>query len=367
MSNYLNSNEKLFLGSEALSTNDVLMQPSTGVLLSRSHATIDTTFLYNSPMDTVAGENLFYALLKHNQAAVSCRFSTTKERLKELNTFCRNSNYWFSVGASLKDFNLIDKWYTSTQPKIKINISVDVAHGDTVHLQKLYAQYKKQPWCGKLMSGTVATPESAANCYKAGCTHIRVGIGPGSACSTRIVTGCGVPNLTAVFNVYKSFNDHIKSNFTPPIIIADGGIKTSGDIAKYLSAGANGVMVGNLLSKTVESGGWSKNYFKYFLYLFTFKFFFKNFLYKRYRGQASSSFQKDKKGFVSGTPEGVEGPIQHPEYSFDFFYNSITSSLKSSLSYLGLKDINEMNPSTVRFIKITQNSLLESKPHLLNK
>lgn len=367
MSNHLNYNESLFTDSQALSTNDVLMQPTTGQLLSRSHAIVDSTFLYNSPMDTVASEDLFYALLRENQAAVSCRFSPADNRLKELNTFCRNPNYWFSVGTSSSDFDLIDTWYTATQPKTKINISVDVAHGDTIHLQELYARYKSQPWCRNLMSGTVATAQSANNCYKAGCTHIRVGIGPGSACSTRIVTGCGVPNLSAVFSVYKAFNDHMKPNNTPPVIIADGGIKTSGDIAKYLSAGADGVMVGNLLSKTIESAAWRKNYVKYFLHLLTFKLFFKNFLYKRYRGQASSSFQKDKKGFVSGTPEGVEGPIQHPEYSFDYFYNSITSALKSSLSYLGLKDIKEMSPSTVKFIKITQNSLLESKPHLLNK
>lgn len=367
MSNHFDFNDQLFNQNEALSTNDVLMEPSTGLLSSRSDAIVDSTFIYNSPMDTVAGPKLFYALLAENQAAVSCRFSSKETRLHELNTFCLNPNYWFSVGASSQDFDLLQEWHLSNTNTIKVNISVDVAHGDTIYLHSLYKLYKKQPWCQNLMSGTVATPNSANKVYLSGCTHIRVGIGPGSACTTRIVTGCGVPNLTAVFNVYKHFNDHIRSNYTPPIIIADGGIKTSADIAKYLSAGADSVMLGNLLSKTLESSSWSKNYLIYTLHILTFKLFFKNYLYKRYRGQASLSFQKEKRGFVSGTPEGVEGPIQFPQYSFDFLYSSIASALKSSLSYLGLKDLKEMNPAAVKFIKITQNSLQESKPHIYNK
>lgn len=367
MSNYLEHNEKLFTDIEAFSTNDVLLQPATGILSSRSKATVDSTFLYNSPMDTVASPKLFYALFSQNQAAVSCRFASDKERIDELNSFYLNSNYWFSVGANTKDFDLLQSWYLTVSKAVRINISVDVAHGDTVPLHTIYRLYSKQPWCRALMSGTVATPASAQNCYNAGCTHIRVGIGPGSACSTRIVTGCGVPNLSAVFNIYKHFNDHCRVHSKSPVIIADGGIKTSGDIAKYLAAGANAVMVGNLLSRTIESAAWKKNYLKYFLHLLTFKLFFKNYIYKRYRGQASLSFQQDKKGFVSGTPEGVEGPLQYPEYSFNSFYTSIACALKSSLSYLGLANIKDMSPQTVKFIKITQNSLLESKPHLLHK
>lgn len=212
------------------------------------------------------------------------------------------------------------------------------------------------------MSGTIATPESAINVFNAGCNYLRVGIGPGSACTTRIVTGCGVPNLSAVFNIWNAFQD--PSFSFKPFIIADGGIKSSGDIAKYLAAGADAVMIGNLLSKTKESAGWKVSNYYYYLSLF-FPRYSKYTRYKNYRGQASASFQLTKRGQISGTPEGVEGPRQYPEYSYLDFYSSTVNALRSSLSYLGGKDFQYFSPENIEFILITQNSLAESKPHLL--
>ena len=143
------------------------------------------------------------------------------------------------------------------------------------------------------MSGTVATAKSARAVYDHGCTHIRVGIGPGSACSTRVVTGCGVPNLTAVFNIYNEF----LTESDPPIIIADGGIKASGDIVKYLSAGADAVMVGSLFSKTLESPGWQRSWFDALLGKPP---------VKRYRGQASKAFQMDNVVLSLEPPKGLQ-------------------------------------------------------------
>ena len=203
------------------------------------------------------------------------------------------------------------------------------------------------------MSGTVATAESARNVYNYGCTHIRVGIGPGSACSTIIVTGCGVPNLVAIFNIYNEFC----ANIDKPIIIADGGIKNSGDIVKYLSAGADAVMIGSLFSKTIESPGWTNTWWSRF---------FGRPPVKCYRGQASKEFQMDRRGFVSGAPEGVVAKPQHPEYSLQQIVSQLESGVASALSYLGLKSSKELNPKNVQFIKITQNGVHESKPHILS-
>lgn len=347
-----------------LSSNDVLIVPTTGIVASRKEINLDLdTFIYSSPMDTVASNDLFFSMLSTNQSVLSCRFSSIEDRLSQLETFSNNPKYWFSVGANINDLNILKEWISKTNPKLKINISVDVAHGDTIHLHEIYRKYKAEPWCKNLMSGTVATPTSAIKCHKAGCNYIRVGIGPGSACSTRIVTGCGVPNLSAVFNVWDAFS--YLENTDKPKVIADGGIKNSGDIAKYLAAGADGVMLGNLLSKTKESGGWKINKLKFLLYLLTLGFFFKDYVYKCYRGQASSEFQIETRGKVSGAPEGVQAPPQKPQYDYESFYDNIVGALQSTLSYTGLKELHQLNPKNVRLIKITDNALRESKPHIL--
>ena len=361
--NILKKNINLFTDN-FLSTNDILLRPSKGTVSSRKDIKIEDTFIYSSPMDTVTGINLIEAMSLKNQASVSCRFKSNQHRLIELERFLKNKNYWFSVGASIKDFDMLKVWASRFKTPPKINISVDVAHGNTVDLNFLYRKYAKQPWCAKLMSGTVATAESAYEVYKSGCSHIRVGIGPGSACSTRIVTGCGVPNLSAVNDVWLNFYDlGVEDNVT---IIADGGIKTTGDIAKYLAAGADAVMIGNLLSKTYESSGWKTKLLKFVLHVLTFKLFFNSFLYKNYRGQASAAFQLEKKGKISGTPEGVQGPKQTPEYYYADFHHKVISALRSTISYTGGKKLVDLNPTTVQMIQITQNSYNESIPHLLN-
>lgn len=361
-------NELLF-ANNYLSTNDVLLEPTSGVLSSRKEADVDATIIYNSPMDTVASDSLGEQLLVTNQAYVTCRFFSEKERLVSLNRFYNKNNFWFTVGASLDDFDLLDSWWykkqSLTEDRIRINIAVDVAHGDTTVMLALYNKYKGAPWVKNLMSGTVATPTSAYNVYCAGCTHIRVGIGPGSACTTRIVTGCGVPNLSAVYNIYSAF-ENMPFN-TRPILIADGGIKSTGDIAKYLSAGASGVMLGNLLSKCQESPGWVKSWFKFFLNRFTFGLFFKNYYYKQYRGQASKEFQQEMLGLDPCAPEGIQGPKSNVKYSYASFYANFAISLSSSLSYLGLRNVKDLSPNKVRFLKITPNGYKESLPHLLSK
>lgn len=343
--------------SPRLATDDVLLKPSIGKLPSRSLAKTSASFVFGSPMDVVTGIALSKAMLDSKQCPVFCRFLDEEQRLYALNRFSFYENFWFSVGASYEDYEFV----LSNLPKnSSINISVDVAHGATSQLQEIYNLYSKAPWCKKLMSGTIATVEGAKYVVDAGCTHVRVGIGPGSACSTRIVTGVGYPNLSAVYEIYRYFSD-LPDNSYRPFIIADGGIRNSSDIVKYLSAGANGVMLGNMLSSLKESEGWiypKKTFFPLSKDLKP---------YKYYRGQASASFQLEKRGKINSVPEGVQSPNKiYQTVTYFNFHQDLEKAISSSLSYLGLTDIHQLNPESVSFIRITPSGLNESRPHILS-
>lgn len=362
---YLTHNDAILNSAFKLTIDDVLLEPTTGILKSRSLADLNATYIYSSPMDTVTGLDLSKHLLKLNQAPVFCRYLCEKELLLSLNKFHNNKNFWFSVGADIETFNFLKDW-AQDKDNVKVNIAVDVAHGDMIDLYKLYNLYDTASWCRNLMSGTVATYESAYRVYRAGCSHIRVGIGPGSACSTRIVTGCGVPNLSAVYEVWSGFYQNgCKENVT---IIADGGIRNTGDAVKYLAAGADALMIGNLLSKTIESNGWKISFWKKLLNKLSFGFLYQTtYKYKKYRGQASKEFQKTYSSKPINHVEGAEGPTQYPELNVFTFVNNFNSSIASAISYLGLSSITELNPFNVKFIKISSNSLKENSPHVLNK
>lgn len=360
--NHYEHNSNLFKNNN-LSTDDVLLVPQSGVIKSRKKVKFSTPFIYSAPMDTVTNKSISKLMLNTGQCPVSCRYDLPEDRLAMLMEFHQFENFWFSVGLSYDDYEMLNRVFERSN--YKVNICVDVAHGDMIMAHKFYKLYSKAPWCRKLMSGSVATPESAMEVFKSGCTHIRIGIGPGSACSTRIVTGCGYPNLSAVYNIYEKFESYALQN--KATFIADGGIKTTADIAKYLSAGADAVMLGSLLSKTIESPGWKINKLRNFLNKISFGYLYKNKIkYKEYRGQASEQFQMQKIGYVSGTPEGVQAPPLYNYYTYMSFYNRVTSSLASSVSYLGLNSIYAMSPKSVKFIKITNNTLKESHPHILS-
>ena len=340
-----------------LATDDVLLQPTVGVLKSRSDTNTTASFVFSSPMDVVTGFDLSKAMIDQKQNPTFCRFLSEKQKLQALNTLTISDNFWYSVGASYEDYEFVSQ---NLPPNTTVNISVDVAHGATNSLRDIYKLYSKAPWCSKLMSGTVATVSGATFVYNAGCNYIRVGIGPGSACSTRIVTGVGYPNLSAVYEIYRYFDD-IYNGYDGPFIIADGGIRNSSDIVKYLSAGANGVMLGSMLSSLKESEGWiypKKTFFPLSKDLKP---------YKYYRGQASASFQLENRGKINSVPEGVQSPNKiYQTVSYVDFHKDLEKAISSSLSYLGLTNMNQLNPKNVSFVRITPSGLNESRPHILS-
>lgn len=224
---------------------------------------------------------------------------------------------------------------------------VDSAHGHSKNVLKVTGELKKA-FSVDVVAGNVATAEGTKALIDAGADAVKIGIGPGSICTTRVVAGIGVPQITAIFD---SANEADKYNVP---VIADGGIKYSGDIVKALAAGASTVMLGSLLAGTEESPGERE--------------IFQGRSFKVYRGmgsigamRAGSSdryFQEEAEKLV---PEGVEGRIPYRGPLADTIYQ-LVGGLRAGMGYVGAKDIETLRKDS-RFIKITSAGLIESHPH----
>ena len=225
---------------------------------------------------------------------------------------------------------------------------IDTAHGHSEGVLQTIRRLRKAFPHLELIAGNVATYDATKALIEAGVSAVKVGIGPGSICTTRVIAGIGVPQITAIYDCAKA------AEGTGIPIIADGGIQYSGDIAKALGAGASCVMLGNLLAGTEEAPG------EMIIYQG------KN--YKSYRGmgslgamQAGSKdryFQQSAKKLV---PEGIEGRIPYKGHVSDVLFQLI-GGLRASMGYCGAKDIKAMNEDT-QFIQITGAGLRESHPH----
>ena len=230
-------------------------------------------------------------------------------------------------------------------------IVIDTAHGHSKLVIKMLKHLKKAYPMQELIVGNIATGDAAKDLILAGADAIKIGIGPGSICTTRIVAGVGVPQLTAVMNISKT----AKKKNVP--LIADGGIRYSGDIAKALAAGADSVMLGGLLAGTDESPGEVE--------------LFEGRTYKAYRGMGSiGAMQKGSKDryFQDGVqksskliPEGIEGRVAY-KGTMKTILHQLTGGLKSSMGYVGCKNIAQMKTKT-RFIKISSSAKQESHVH----
>lgn len=233
--------------------------------------------------------------------------------------------------------------------KAKVDVIViDTAHGHSKNVMNAVKTIKKEYPDLQLIVGNVATAEATKALIEAGADCVKVGIGPGSICTTRVVTGIGVPQVTAIVECSKAAEE-----YGIPII-ADGGIKYSGDITKALAAGANVIMAGSLFAGTEESPGDTV--------------IFEGRQYKEYRGMGSLGamksgssdryFQNDTKKYV---PEGVEGRVAYKGSLADVVYQ-LVGGLRSGMGYTGSKDLKELKEKA-KFIKITPASLVENHPH----
>jgi IMP dehydrogenase len=227
-------------------------------------------------------------------------------------------------------------------------IVVDTAHGHSKGVLETVRKIREQYPHLNIIAGNVATAEATRDLIEAGANIIKVGIGPGSICTTRVVAGVGVPQITAIYDCATEAR-----KYGVPII-ADGGIKYSGDIVKALAAGAHAVMLGSLLAGVTESPGETEIY--------------QGRRFKVYRGMGSVAamekgskdryFQEDNKKFV---PEGIEGRVPYKGPLADTIYQ-LVGGLRAGMGYCGTKNLEELREKT-QFIRMTGAGLRESHPH----
>ena len=230
-------------------------------------------------------------------------------------------------------------------------VIVDTAHGHSRGVLDMVKLIKKEyPDC-ELIAGNVGTAEAARDLIRTGVDAIKVGIGPGSICTTRVIAGVGVPQVTAIYECAKVAT----RNKVP--LIADGGIKQTGDIAKAIAAGADSVMIGGLFAGVEESPGD--------------KILYEGRSYKIYRGMGSIEamkkgssdryFQDAEEGLPKLVPEGIEGRVPYKGFLSETIYQMV-GGLRAAMGYCGCKNIYEMKTKT-QFIKMSEAGLRESYPH----
>ena len=241
--------------------------------------------------------------------------------------------------------------------KAKVDVIVlDSAHGHSKNIIEAVSKVKKAYPDLQVIAGNIATAEAAEALIDAGADAVKVGIGPGSMCTTRIVAGVGVPQLTAISDVA----DAARDSGVP--VIADGGIRYSGDVAKAIGAGADAVMLGNLLAASLEAPG--------DIVIMNGK------QYKKYRGMGSmgamtSEFdggadryfqgQKSKMNHTKYVPEGIEGAVPYKGTIAEILFQ-LVGGLKSSMGYCGAENIQAMKEKA-QFVRITSSGIKESHPH----
>ena len=342
---------------EALTFDDVTLVPKySDILPSEVDTSIKLTSslklkipLLSSAMDTVTESKMAIAVAKAGGLGIIHRNLDIKKQILEIKKVKKlRLLVGAAVGAGPNEFK-------RAELILKENIDmivVDTAHGHTKKVSEIIKFIKKiKSKKTALCAGNIATPDAAKFLLKLGVDVIKVGIGPGSICTTRLVAGIGVPQLSAILNVRSGVkNKNIK-------IISDGGIKYSGDLAKAFAAGADAVMIGSLLAGSDEAPG---------------KLIKRNGkLFKSFRGMGSVGamnkgsadryFQIKQKDVSKYVPEGVEGFAKYKGKVEKIIFKLI-GGLKSSMGYLGSKQIKYLRDKP-QFVKITKAGFYESMVH----
>tara|TARA_Y100000992_G_scaffold293893_1_gene253023 strand:- start:410 stop:1489 length:1080 start_codon:yes stop_codon:yes gene_type:complete len=345
---------------EALTFDDVLLLPqyssivpaNTNINVSLSKTINLKTPFISSAMDTVTESKMATAVAREGGIGVIHRNLNIKKQCNEVKKVKKNLlKVGAAIGTSQKELlrakNLVDVGADL--------IVIDTAHGHSKNVIMMLNKLKKFSSKITICVGNIATGEAAKLLYNSGADILKVGIGPGSICTTRMVAGIGVPQITALLNVKKAMNKKkIK-------IVSDGGIKFSGDIIKAIAAGADAIMMGSIFAGTEESPGK--------------KFKFKNKLYKLYRGMGSIGamssgsseryFQKNHKDKSKFVPEGVESRVLYKGKVAKIIYQ-LQGGLRSSMGYIGAQKLQDVSKKS-KFIKITKAGFYESMVHSVEK
>ena len=342
---------------EALTFDDVTLAPKySNILPSDVDTSIKLTDtlklkipLLSSAMDTVTESKMAIAIAKAGGLGIIHRNLDLKKQVLEIKKVKKqNLLVGAAIGAGPNEFK-------RAELILKENVDmvvVDTAHGHTKKVAEIIKFIKRlKNKKTALCAGNIATPDAAKFLIKLGVDIIKVGIGPGSICTTRLVAGIGVPQLSAILNV----RNGIKKNKVK--IISDGGVKYSGDLAKAFAAGADAVMIGSLFAGTDETPGrLIKRNGK---------------LFKSFRGMGSVGamnkgssdryFQSKQKDISKYVPEGVEGLAKY-KGKVDRVIYKLVGGLRSSMGYLGSKQIKNLR-NKPQFVKITKAGFYESMVH----
>lgn len=338
---------------EALSFDDVLLVPRFSSIESRKEVSIGNNFsthenfripIISSPMDTVTSSEMAIAMSKMGGLGILHRYNSIEEQA----LLCKE--VFTSEGLCAAAIGVKDDYLERARRLYSSGCTIfciDIAHGHHISmaraLEKLKNEFDDRV---HLMAGNIATAKGFIDLSKWGADSVRVGIGGGSICETRIKTGHGIPTLQSVFDCAhaKEEGDLITT------IIADGGIKNSGDIVKALAAGADFVMLGSLLAGTTEAPGEIIDYHGQ--------------KYKNYRGMASKEAQMSWTGIVN-SEEGVSAKVQWKGTVSDVV-SSLEKGIRSGFSYSGATNILQFQMVS-QFIKQSSAGQLESSTHILDR
>ncbi|MHB8443550.1 MAG: IMP dehydrogenase [Patescibacteria group bacterium] len=353
-----------------LAYDDILILPKRSEILSRNDTNLETNLTKNikiktpiisANMSSVTESDMAIEMALYGGVGFIHRFMTIEKCVNEIKkvknykydiekykSASRDKNGKLLVGTSI---GVRDNYIKNAEMELKAGadiIVIDIAHGHSIKainaVKDLKSEFKDNI---VLIIGNIATYDAAEEFIQLGVDALKVGIGPGSACSTRIVTGVGIPQITAIDEVYRA------SKTTDIPIIADGGIRNSGDISKALACGASTVMLGNLLARTISSSGNTIE--------------IDGELFKEYKGEASRTemnkqFKLEKRtNTKSLVPEGVEGRIPI-DGTVEDTLNRLTGGIRSSMSYTNSRTLQEFRDNA-EFIQITAAGFKESTPH----
>lgn len=342
------------MNKKALTFDDILLIPQYSNISSRKDVDISSKTpvlslelpILSANMDTITEAPMVNWMASKGASGILHRFMSIEKNVEEFKKCPVNT--FVSVGVTDKEYERFLALYDVGAR----HFCIDIAHGhslavaDMIFRMKIVSRGKENP---VIMAGNVATSDGARYLKDVGADIVKVGIGPGSVCSTRIKTGFGVPQLSAIEECSKAGIP----------IVADGGIRTPGDVVKALAFGADFVMVGGMLSGTHFSPGLVKNFI-----LDNGELFQVN-PYKIYRGMASKEVADDKLGGLSEwkTAEGVSVTVPYKnKKESDAIIADIIGGLRSGLTYAGARNLKELREK-VKYVEISNAGLLESHPH----
>lgn len=332
-----------------LTFDDVLIVPARSDVRSRRdpelHSSLTkkkkiSTPIISANMDTVTEAEMALAMNQLGGVGILHRFLSIEDQTAQARKVKESGATIVaaSVGVS-DDF----KQRSQNLVRAGVNLlTIDIAHGHSIQMTETIKWLKDQFPEVELIVGNMATPEAVRDLAEAGADALKVGIGPGSMCTTRIITGCGVPQLTAI-----ALCAEVASSYGIPVI-ADGGIKTSGDIVKAFAAGASTVMLGSMLAGVIETPGEIKNGRKH------------------YRGMASKSAQVSWRGGVPEgmAPEGESTQVAVKGHVRDVLLE-IMGGIRSGMSYINATTIEEIREKA-SFIEMSSSGVHESRAHGLS-